>query len=82
MVFFFYIYICLQIYRNLRHAVFTMYQTEGLFTFYRGLIPTLVAVFPYAGLQFFSYNVLKSLTGPQNSEFKGLCLLVSNLLSL
>ncbi|XP_042562285.1 mitochondrial thiamine pyrophosphate carrier [Clupea harengus] len=60
-----------KIYRNLRHAVFTMYQTEGLFTFYRGLIPTLVAVFPYAGLQFFSYNVLKSLTGPQNSEFKG-----------
>ncbi|XP_062388211.1 mitochondrial thiamine pyrophosphate carrier [Sardina pilchardus] len=57
-----------KIYRNLRHAVSTMYQTEGLFTFYRGLIPTLVAVFPYAGLQFFCYNVLKRLTEPQNSE--------------
>ncbi|KAL2101163.1 hypothetical protein ACEWY4_002924 [Coilia grayii] len=61
-----------KIYRNLRHAVFTMYGTEGMFTFYRGLVPTLVAVFPYAGLQFFSYNILKGLTGPQNSkESKG-----------
>lgn len=60
-----------KIYRNLRHAVFTMYQTGGLFTFYRGLVPTLVAVFPYAGLQFFSYNLLKTLTETQNSESKG-----------
>lgn len=54
--------------------MFTMYQTGGLFTFYRGLVPTLVAVFPYAGLQFFSYNLLKTLTETENSESKGLCL--------
>uniref|UniRef100_A0A8C5U1H7 Solute carrier family 25 member 19 n=1 Tax=Malurus cyaneus samueli TaxID=2593467 RepID=A0A8C5U1H7_9PASS len=48
-----------QIYPNLRHAVMTMYQTEGPRTFYRGLTPTLVAIFPYAGLQFFFYNILQ-----------------------
>ncbi|TSX99880.1 MIF4G domain-containing protein B [Bagarius yarrelli] len=46
---------------NLRHAVSTMLIQEGVLTFYRGLSPTLLAVFPYAGLQFFSYNVLKKL---------------------
>ncbi|KAI1232362.1 hypothetical protein IHE44_0006818 [Lamprotornis superbus] len=48
-----------KIYPNLRHAVVTMYQTEGPQTFYRGLTPTLVAIFPYAGLQFFFYNILQ-----------------------
>lgn len=36
-----------------------MYKTEGPQTFYRGLTPTLIAVFPYAGLQFFFYNILQ-----------------------
>ncbi|KAM4598144.1 mitochondrial thiamine pyrophosphate carrier [Polymixia lowei] len=53
-----------KVYRNLRHAVSTMYRTEGMLTFYRGLVPTLVAVFPYAGLQFFFYNVFKQLLAP------------------
>ncbi|XP_071390630.1 mitochondrial thiamine pyrophosphate carrier [Centroberyx affinis] len=53
-----------KVYRNLRHAVSTMYRTDGVLTFYRGLAPTLVAVFPYAGLQFFFYNVFKKLLGP------------------
>lgn len=53
-----------KIYRNLRHAVFTMCGSEGVRTFYRGLSPTLMAVFPYAGLQFFSYNVFKKMSGP------------------
>uniref|UniRef100_A0A8C1E6P0 Solute carrier family 25 member 19 n=1 Tax=Cyprinus carpio carpio TaxID=630221 RepID=A0A8C1E6P0_CYPCA len=44
-----------KLYRNLRHAVATMFLTEGPFTFYRGLTPTLAAVFPYTGLQFFFY---------------------------
>ncbi|XP_038012810.1 mitochondrial thiamine pyrophosphate carrier isoform X3 [Motacilla alba alba] len=48
-----------KIYPNLRHAVVTMYQTEGPRTFYRGLTPTLIAIFPYAGLQFFFYNILQ-----------------------
>ncbi|XP_059203504.1 mitochondrial thiamine pyrophosphate carrier [Centropristis striata] len=53
-----------KVYRNLRHAVSTMCRSEGVLTFYRGLCPTLVAVFPYAGLQFFFYNVFKKLLGP------------------
>lgn len=51
-------------YSNLRHAVVKMWRSEGPLTFYRGLSPTLVAVFPYAGLQFFSYNVFKQLVAP------------------
>ncbi|NXY83436.1 TPC protein, partial [Alcedo cyanopectus] len=48
-----------KIYHNLRHAVVMMYQTEGPRAFYRGLSPTIVAIFPYAGLQFSFYNVLQ-----------------------
>ncbi|XP_076608182.1 mitochondrial thiamine pyrophosphate carrier [Chaetodon auriga] len=53
-----------KVYSNLRHAVSTMLRSEGVLTFYRGLSPTLMAVFPYAGLQFFSYNVFKKLLAP------------------
>ncbi|KAG8446131.1 hypothetical protein GDO86_013846 [Hymenochirus boettgeri] len=52
-----------KVYRNLRHAIVTMFKTEGPLTFYRGLNPTLLAVFPYAGLQFSSYNLLKQAWG-------------------
>ncbi|XP_032055614.1 mitochondrial thiamine pyrophosphate carrier [Aythya fuligula] len=51
-----------KVYHNLRHAVVTMYQTEGPRTFYRGLTPTIIAIFPYAGLQFSFYNTLKQLS--------------------
>lgn len=52
-----------------------MYRTEGALGFYRGLGPTLVAVFPYAGLQFFFYKVLKNLMGPphKDSDVSGQC---------
>ncbi|PWA19271.1 hypothetical protein CCH79_00014595, partial [Gambusia affinis] len=53
-----------KVYSNLRYAVSTMWRTEGPVAFYRGLSPTLVAVFPYAGLQFFFYNVFKQLLAP------------------
>ncbi|XP_040013978.1 mitochondrial thiamine pyrophosphate carrier [Xiphias gladius] len=53
-----------KVYRNLRHAVSSMCRSEGVLTFYRGLSPTLMAVFPYAGLQFFFYNVFKKLLAP------------------
>lgn len=45
-----------------------MWHSEGPLTFYRGLSPTLVAVFPYAGLQFFSYNVFKQLLAPPQTS--------------
>ncbi|XP_045932453.1 mitochondrial thiamine pyrophosphate carrier [Micropterus dolomieu] len=53
-----------KVYRNLRHAVSTMCRSEGVLTFYRGLSPTLLAVFPYAGLQFYTYNIFKKLLAP------------------
>lgn len=53
-----------KVYVNLRYAVSTMWRSEGTLTFFRGLSPTLVAVFPYAGLQFFFYNVFKKLLAP------------------
>lgn len=48
-----------QIYNNLREAIRTMYKTEGPFVFYKGLTPTVIAIFPYAGLQFSCYRSLK-----------------------
>ncbi|XP_003964644.1 mitochondrial thiamine pyrophosphate carrier [Takifugu rubripes] len=53
-----------KVYSNLRQAVAMMCSTEGASTFYRGLSPTLLAVFPYAGLQFFFYNFFKRLLDP------------------
>ncbi|KAF3700254.1 Mitochondrial thiamine pyrophosphate carrier Solute carrier family 25 member 19 [Channa argus] len=61
-----------KVYRNLRHAVSTMCRSEGVLAFYRGLSPTLMAVFPYAGLQFFFYNIFKNLLVPKpKSENSG-----------
>ncbi|KAG5832980.1 hypothetical protein ANANG_G00297020 [Anguilla anguilla] len=57
-----------KVYHTLRHAVSTMYRTEGVPGFYRGLTPTIIAVFPYAGLQFFFYNVFKNLPWLQPKE--------------
>uniref|UniRef100_A0A8C5K6H6 Mitochondrial thiamine pyrophosphate carrier n=1 Tax=Jaculus jaculus TaxID=51337 RepID=A0A8C5K6H6_JACJA len=48
-----------KIYKTLREAVMTMYRTEGPLVFYKGLAPTVIAIFPYAGLQFSCYRFLK-----------------------
>ncbi|XP_069569566.1 mitochondrial thiamine pyrophosphate carrier [Brachyistius frenatus] len=62
-----------RVYRNLRHAVFTMWRSEGTLAYYRGLSPTLIAVFPYAGLQFFFYNILKQMlaSSPEAGKTRG-----------
>ncbi|XP_041072560.1 mitochondrial thiamine pyrophosphate carrier isoform X1 [Carcharodon carcharias] len=46
-----------KVYKSLWHAVVTMYRKEGPLSFYRGLTPTVLAVFPYAGFQFAFYNI-------------------------
>ncbi|XP_020858099.1 mitochondrial thiamine pyrophosphate carrier [Phascolarctos cinereus] len=68
-----------KIYRNLRHGVMMMYKTEGPLAFYRGLPPTLIAVFPYAGFQFSFYSALKQVyewaipvDGKKNANLKNL----------
>lgn len=50
-----------------------MLSSEGVLAFYRGLSPTLLAVFPYAGMQFFFYNVFKNLlaTPPKSGNSGG-----------
>ncbi|XP_062071470.1 MIF4G domain-containing protein isoform X4 [Lepus europaeus] len=49
-----------RVYKTLRDAVVTMHRTEGPLVFYKGLTPTLIAIFPYAGFQFSCYSSLKS----------------------
>ena len=36
-----------------------IYSVHGVITLYRGLIPTLLGVFPYAGSSFYTYETLK-----------------------
>ncbi|KAK9728255.1 Mitochondrial carrier protein [Popillia japonica] len=48
-------------YATLRQVFLKIYQTEGLITFYRGILPTIMGVIPYAGVSFFTYETLKRL---------------------
>ncbi|XP_037112501.1 mitochondrial thiamine pyrophosphate carrier [Syngnathus acus] len=59
-----------KLYRNLTDGVRTMWRSGGALTFYRGLSPMLIGVFPYAGLQFFFYNVFKRLLAAPPSAGK------------
>ncbi|KAB1264819.1 Mitochondrial thiamine pyrophosphate carrier [Camelus dromedarius] len=68
-----------QVYKTLRDAVMTMYRTEGPLVFYKGLNPTLIAIFPYAGFQFSFYSSLKHAyewavpsEGKKNGNFRNL----------
>ncbi|XP_038597878.1 mitochondrial thiamine pyrophosphate carrier [Tachyglossus aculeatus] len=68
-----------KVYRNLRQAVGSMYRKEGPLAFYRGLVPTLLAVFPYAGFQFSFYRALQQVyewavpvDGKRNGNLKNL----------
>ncbi|XP_061031128.1 mitochondrial thiamine pyrophosphate carrier isoform X7 [Eubalaena glacialis] len=72
-------YGAVQVYKTLRNAVVTMYRTEGPLVFYKGLNPTLIAIFPYAGFQFSFYSSLKHAyewampaKGKKNENFKNL----------
>lgn len=49
-------------YKGICHAFKTIYTQEGGFPgFYRGLIPTIIGMAPYAGMSFFTFGTLKSL---------------------
>ncbi|XP_070801735.1 solute carrier family 25 member 16 isoform X3 [Pituophis catenifer annectens] len=48
-------------YRGIIHAFKTIYSKEGgMQGFYRGLMPTIVGMAPYAGFSFFTFGTLKS----------------------
>ncbi|KAF7269280.1 dephosphocoenzyme A carrier [Rhynchophorus ferrugineus] len=46
-------------YSTLRHVFSKIYSFEGMNAFYKGFIPTIVGVIPYAGVSFFTYDSLK-----------------------
>lgn len=46
-------------YGTLRQVFVKIWKEEGPRTFYRGYIPTIMGVIPYAGVSFFTYDTLK-----------------------
>eukprot|EP00195_Chlamydomonas_chlamydogama_P017277 CAMPEP_0202901560 /NCGR_PEP_ID=MMETSP1392-20130828/14325_1 /ASSEMBLY_ACC=CAM_ASM_000868 /TAXON_ID=225041 /ORGANISM="Chlamydomonas chlamydogama, Strain SAG 11-48b" /LENGTH=304 /DNA_ID=CAMNT_0049588141 /DNA_START=206 /DNA_END=1120 /DNA_ORIENTATION=- len=46
-------------YKGATDAVVTMVRTEGVISLYKGLMPTLIGVAPYAALNFASYDLAK-----------------------
>ncbi|KAJ4451234.1 mitochondrial coenzyme A transporter SLC25A42 [Periplaneta americana] len=46
-------------YRTLREVFVKIWLEEGPRTFYRGYLPTILGVIPYAGVSFFTYDSLK-----------------------
>lgn len=50
-----------QEYATLRQVFYKMFYEEGIVAFYKGYIPTIAGVIPYAGVSFFTYDTLKML---------------------
>lgn len=46
-------------YRTLSQVFVKIWREEGPCTFYRGYLPTILGVIPYAGVSFFTYDTLK-----------------------
>lgn len=42
-------------------VVLKTYKSEGFATLYRGYVPTVIGVIPYAGISFFTYETLKQM---------------------
>ena len=48
-------------YQNLYQVFIKATRYEGTFSLYRGFMPTLLGIIPYAGFGFFTYELLKTL---------------------
>jgi solute carrier family 25 protein 42 len=48
-------------YATLRQVFYKVFHEEGIAAFYKGYIPTIAGVVPYAGVSFFTYDTLKML---------------------
>ncbi len=46
-------------YRNIVHVFQTILEREGLLALYRGFLPTMIGIVPYAGTSFSTYEMLK-----------------------
>lgn len=47
-------------YRNSPHAILTIYQTEGLMGFYKGMLPNVLKVAPSIAIAFVTYEFVKA----------------------
>jgi hypothetical protein len=48
-------------YRGILHALWRIVSEEGVLELYRGLAPSVIGVIPYAGVNYFVYDSLRSL---------------------
>lgn len=48
-------------YRGILHALWRIIREEGFFELYRGLAPSIIGVIPYAGVNYYAYDSLRSL---------------------
>ena len=48
-------------YHGIRHAFSLVFRNEGIFAFYKGIVPSLAGIIPYVGLDFAVYETLKEL---------------------
>jgi len=53
----------------------TLVDEHGFLALYRGLVPTLIAMFPYVGVEFCTYETCRSIIVPSNPSSQGLSLL-------
>lgn len=56
-----YLYMPMQVYKSLSHAILDINEKEGIKGFYRGLGSSIIQIMPYMGLMFFSYEGLSSI---------------------
>ena len=47
-------------YRNTPHAIATIYKSEGLHGFYKGMLPNLLKVAPSMAIAFVAYEITKA----------------------
>lgn len=55
------LYMPMQVYKSLSHAILDINEKEGIKGFYRGLGSSIIQIMPYMGLMFFSYEGLSSI---------------------
>uniref|UniRef100_A0A7S3KN17 Mitochondrial carrier protein n=1 Tax=Euplotes crassus TaxID=5936 RepID=A0A7S3KN17_EUPCR len=48
-------------YRDIRHAIKQIYRTEGIFGFYKGVLPRVLFVSPGVAISWGTYEIFKSL---------------------
>ena len=58
-------------YKGIFDAFRVIFKEEGFLAFYKGLLPSILGVIPFGGLQFMSYEILAYVWGKPRSELNG-----------